>query len=36
LPLGVRRAIDCHLSVFSIHAAAMAMWSLIKQNSGAP
>ncbi|MDR1086356.1 MAG: hypothetical protein LBP22_16245 [Deltaproteobacteria bacterium] len=36
LPLGVRRAIDCHLSVFSIHAAAVAMWSLIKQNSGAP
>jgi predicted Mrr-cat superfamily restriction endonuclease len=31
LPLGVRRAIDCRLAVFSIHAAAMAMWSLIKQ-----
>jgi predicted Mrr-cat superfamily restriction endonuclease len=31
LPLGVRRAIDCHLSVFSIHAAAQDMWSLIKK-----
>jgi predicted Mrr-cat superfamily restriction endonuclease len=31
LPLGVRRAIDCHLSVFSIHAAAQAMWTLINK-----
>ncbi|MDR1872270.1 MAG: hypothetical protein LBS60_10220 [Deltaproteobacteria bacterium] len=30
LPLGVRRGIDCRLAVFSIHAAAPAMWSLIR------
>ncbi|MDR2140713.1 MAG: hypothetical protein LBR11_02815 [Deltaproteobacteria bacterium] len=33
LPLGVRRAIDCHLSVFSIHSAAPAMWSLIQETA---
>ncbi|MDR2461517.1 MAG: hypothetical protein LBE38_12205 [Deltaproteobacteria bacterium] len=27
LPLGVRRAIDCRLTVFSIHSAASAMWN---------
>lgn len=29
LPLGVRRAIDCRLSVFSIHSAADAMWEFL-------
>jgi predicted Mrr-cat superfamily restriction endonuclease len=29
LPLGVRRSIDCRLTVFSIHSAANAMWSFL-------
>ena len=29
LPLGVRRAIDCRLTVFSIHSAAQAMWDYL-------
>jgi restriction system protein len=29
LPLGVRRAIDCKLTVFSIHSAAKDMWALL-------
>ncbi|MDR1578508.1 MAG: hypothetical protein LBT86_09855 [Deltaproteobacteria bacterium] len=32
LPLGARRAIECHLSVFSIHAAAPSLWKFIKNN----
>jgi predicted Mrr-cat superfamily restriction endonuclease len=32
LPLGVRRSIDCRLTVFSIHSAADSMWSFLKQN----
>jgi predicted Mrr-cat superfamily restriction endonuclease len=31
LPLGVRRSIDCRLTVFSIHSAAAAMWNFLKQ-----
>ncbi|MDR2354333.1 MAG: hypothetical protein LBF22_14480 [Deltaproteobacteria bacterium] len=29
LPLGVRRGIDCHLSVFLIHSAAKPMWTFL-------
>ena len=29
LPLGVRRSVDCRLTVFSIHSAARAMWSFL-------
>ncbi|MDR0356434.1 MAG: hypothetical protein LBJ64_11990 [Deltaproteobacteria bacterium] len=29
LPLGVRRSIDCRLTVFSIHSAAKSMWSFL-------
>jgi predicted Mrr-cat superfamily restriction endonuclease len=29
LPLGVRRAIDCRLSVFSIRSAVQAMWDFL-------
>jgi predicted Mrr-cat superfamily restriction endonuclease len=29
LPLGVRRAIDCCLTVFSIHSAAKPMWDFL-------
>jgi predicted Mrr-cat superfamily restriction endonuclease len=29
LPLGVRRSIDCRLTVFSIHSAARAMWGFL-------
>ncbi|MDR0549453.1 MAG: hypothetical protein LBI10_08640 [Deltaproteobacteria bacterium] len=31
LPLGARRAIDCRLAVFAIHAAAQTMRSLIQE-----
>ncbi|MDR1110075.1 MAG: hypothetical protein LBP92_05110 [Deltaproteobacteria bacterium] len=31
LPLGVRRSIDCRLTVFSIHSAAKAMWGFLNQ-----
>jgi predicted Mrr-cat superfamily restriction endonuclease len=31
LPLGVRRSIDCRLTVFSIHSAAPAMWNFLRQ-----
>jgi predicted Mrr-cat superfamily restriction endonuclease len=31
LPLGVRRSIDCRLTVFSIHSAAKAMWGFLRQ-----
>jgi predicted Mrr-cat superfamily restriction endonuclease len=33
LPLGVRRSIDCRLTVFSIHSAAQAMWDFLQQNN---
>ncbi|MDR3135572.1 MAG: hypothetical protein LBU69_05710 [Deltaproteobacteria bacterium] len=33
LPLGVRRSIDCRLTVFSIHSAADAMWNFIQQRN---
>jgi predicted Mrr-cat superfamily restriction endonuclease len=29
LPLGVRRSVDCRLTVFSIHSAAKAMWNFL-------
>jgi predicted Mrr-cat superfamily restriction endonuclease len=32
LPLGVRRSVDCRLSVFSIHSAAKAMWGFLGES----
>jgi 5-methylcytosine-specific restriction protein B len=29
LPLGVRRSVDCRLTVFQIHSAAKAMWGFL-------
>ncbi|MDR3203570.1 MAG: hypothetical protein LBV23_02325 [Deltaproteobacteria bacterium] len=31
LPLGVRRSVDCRLTVFSIHSAAKAMWEFLNK-----
>ncbi|MDR1608540.1 MAG: hypothetical protein LBT38_09070 [Deltaproteobacteria bacterium] len=33
LPTGARRAMNCNLSVFAIHSAAPALWSLLDQPS---
>ncbi|MDR1486609.1 MAG: hypothetical protein LBT62_01245 [Deltaproteobacteria bacterium] len=33
LPLGVRRSVDCRLTVFSIHSAANAMWNFLNQRN---
>jgi predicted Mrr-cat superfamily restriction endonuclease len=32
LPLGVRRSIDCRLTVFSIHSAADTMWDFLRSH----